>query len=281
MGKKIFVTGASGAFGSVICKQLKEAGHTVVGAIGGFDDSQYSEAISELRALDIPLVKMDVRNDISVTEAVEAAITQLDGLDIVINNAGVGSYGIQESFSADDMQKVFDVNVFGVQRVNQAVLPYLRKQGSGTIMYTSSIIGRLAFPFYATYCSSKFALEALASSYQAELAGFGIHSCIIEPGAMPTQFFDHMIRPQNSDVSYDELNKASEEALAGLLGAIEHVPDQRPERVAEAYVALIDMPTDTRPYRTIVDTLGLAEIVDEYNKCHDEVMNRVMTHLGS
>ncbi len=164
-----------------------------------------------------------------ILKAIEAGYRHIDtaqgyfneeGIDVVVNNAGIGAIGIQEFFSVADMHKIFDVNVYGVQRIMRAAIPYLKKQNQSTVVHISSGIGRLTFPFYSTYCASKYALEALAEGYRAELAGFGIETCIIEPGAMPTEFLDTMVKLQPRDESrvhsYGEMVSIPEMAMKSL-----------------------------------------------------------------
>ena len=106
--------------------------------------------------------EIDVTDEASVESGVASATKQAGGLDVVVNNAGVGVLGLQETFDVDDWKKLFDVNVFGVQRVNRAVLPHMRERGSGLIIFVSSLLGRMTIPFYGPYNASKWALEALA-----------------------------------------------------------------------------------------------------------------------
>lgn len=122
MKYKILVTGASGAFGSLTCIQLAENGHRVVGTMRSLQGKNETIA-NELKSKGVALVEMDVTNEDSVNSGVNAVIERMDGLDIVFNNAGVGANGILECFTADDMQKMFEVNVFGVQRLMRAVRP--------------------------------------------------------------------------------------------------------------------------------------------------------------
>ncbi|MFT6966905.1 MAG: NAD(P)-dependent dehydrogenase (short-subunit alcohol dehydrogenase family), partial [Marivirga sp.] len=135
MKHKILVTGASGAFGRLTCIQLAENGHQVVGTMRSIQGK--NEAIANaLKAKGVALVEMDVTNEESVNSCVSSAIEIMGGLDTVFNNAGIGANGLLECFTADDIQKMFDVNVFGVQRLLRAALPHLRKQGKGTIIHT-------------------------------------------------------------------------------------------------------------------------------------------------
>ena len=206
----------------------------------------------------------------------------MDGLDTVINNAGVGVLGIQEMFTVEDMQKVFDVNVFGVQRVMRAVLPHLRAQGKGTIIHISSCIGRITFPFYGPYIASKWALEALAENYRTELSGFGIESAIVEPGGFATNFIGSLIRPSDDTriESYGELAHVPEASVAGFEEAMASHPDQKPELVADAILDILNQPFGEKPFRTVVDKMGMGEPITAYNEKLDEVTKGIYTAFG-
>lgn len=281
MKHKILVTGASGAFGSFTCIQLAENGHQVVGTLRSLKGKNETIA-NALKAKGIALVEMDVTNEDSVNAGVKTAIEIMGGLDTVFNNAGIGANGILECFTADDIQKMFDVNVFGVQRVMRAVLPHLRQQGKGTIIHTSSCIGRVTTPFLASYSASKYALESLAEGYRAELSGFGIESCIIEPGGFPTGFMSGMITPSDTDrlKQYGEMASLPDISINGYVAYIESIPAQRPERVAEALVDLVNTPFGEKPFRTVVDFSGLKQPIENYNKVLNETTKAIYTANG-
>ena len=281
MKHKILVTGASGAFGSLTCIQLAENGHQVVGTMRSLTGK--NEAIAnKLKSKGVLLVEMDVTNEESVNTGAQTSIELMDGLDTVFNNAGIGANGILECFTSDDIQKMFDVNVFGVQRLMRAVLPHLRQQGKGTIIHTSSCIGRVTTPFLASYSASKYALESLAEGYRAELSGFGIESCIVEPGGFPTGFMGGMITPSDTGRSsqYGEMASLPETALDGYVAYVESIPEQRPERVAEAVVELVSMPFGEKPFRTVVDFSGLKAGIENYNKVLNETTKAIYTANG-
>ena len=281
MKHKILVTGASGAFGSSTCIQLAENGHQVTGTMRSI--SGKNEAIAnELKSKGVSLVEMDVTNEKSVDAGVKSAIELMDGLDTVFNNAGIGANGILECFTSDDIQKMFEVNVFGVQRLMRAVLPHLRQQEKGTIIHTSSCIGRVTTPFLASYSASKYALESLAEGYRAELSGFGIESCIVEPGGFPTGFMGGMITPSDTErlTQYGEMAGMPETALNGYVAYVESIPEQRPERVAEAVVGLVNTPFGEKPFRTVVDFSGLKEGIENYNKVLNETTKAIYTANG-
>lgn len=281
MKHKILVTGASGAFGSLACMQLAENGHQVVGTMRSLQGK--NEAIAnELKSKGVALVEMDVTNEESVNSAVNLAIEKLGGLDTVFNNAGIGANGILECFTTDDIQKMFDVNVFGVQRLMRAVLPHLRQQGKGTIIHTSSCIGRVTTPFLASYCASKYALESLAEGYRAELSGFGIESCIIEPGGFPTAFMSGMISPSDAERTnaYGEMASLPDASINGYVAYVESIPEQRPERVAEAVVNLVNTPFGEKPFRTVVDFSGLKPAIENYNNVLNQTTKAIYTANG-
>jgi NAD(P)-dependent dehydrogenase (short-subunit alcohol dehydrogenase family) len=281
MKHKILVTGASGAFGSLACIQLVENGHQVVGTMRSIQGK--NEAIANaLKAKGVALVEMDVTNEESVNSCVSSAIEIMGGLDTVFNNAGIGANGILECFTADDIQKMFDVNVFGVQRLMRAALPHLRKQGKGTIIHTSSCIARVTTPFLASYSASKYALESLAEGYRAELSGFGIESCIVEPGGFPTGFMSGMITPSDTERmnQYGEMAMLPEASLSGYVAYLESIPEQRPERVAEAVTALVEAPFGEKPFRTVVDFSGLKQPIENYNKVLTETTKAIYTANG-
>lgn len=267
MKYKIFVTGASGAFGKLTCIKLAKNGHQVVGTMRS-TQGKNSGVADLLKSNGVQLVEMDVTNEQSVNSSIKSSLELMGGIDIVFNNAGIGANGILEAFTPEDLHRLFDVNVFGVQRLLRAVLPHLRKQKKGTIIHTSSCIGRITTPFLAAYSASKYALESLAEGYRAELSGFGIESCIVEPGGMPTEFMGAMIKPSDSErlKQFGEMASLPDSALNGYVQYIETIADQRPEKVAEAIATLVDIPFGEKPFRTVVDFSGLKEPIENYNQ---------------
>lgn len=151
---KVLITGIAGGFGLPTARALMAQGHEVAGSVRSRTGTKAGISAA-LEAEGARIVEMDVTDTASTEAGVADAIAALGGLDVLFNNAGIGAYGIQELMSPEDMARVFDVNVTGVQRVMRAALPHLRAQGRGTILYTSSLIGRIATPFYGTYCASK------------------------------------------------------------------------------------------------------------------------------
>lgn len=279
--QKVMITGIAGGFGKPTAFALLEKGYQVAGSIRS-REGKNAGAVAELEAAGASIVAMDVTDTSSTEQGMAEAIAHLGGLDVLFNNAGIGSYGIQELMSPEDMTRVLDVNVVGVQRVMRAALPHMRAQGRGTVLYTSSLIGRIATPFYGTYSASKWALEAIAECYRTELSGFGVESCIIEPGAMPTAFFDGMVGPKDTEreAEYGEFAAVPEMSAAGLAQMLDATPEQRPERIAEAVVDLLAKPFGQKPFRTVVDRVGVGPQIERYNDVLHDVTRTVLTNFG-
>jgi NAD(P)-dependent dehydrogenase (short-subunit alcohol dehydrogenase family) len=237
---------------------------------------------NELQTLGAKIVEIDVTDDKSVDKGINQAIELLEGLDVVINNAGLGVLGIQEFYTTDDFKKLFDINVFGVQRVNRAVIPYFRKQNKGLIIYTSSLLGRLAMPFYGPYQASKWALEALASNYRVELSTFGIENCIVEPGGYPTTFIDNLMQPsdRSQEVNYGDFAHFPKGMLDNFESVLKNNPQQDPQKVADAFANLIDLPNGEKPFRTTVDFIGMGDLVKKYNEHLEEIEAGLFTNFG-
>ena len=281
MASKILITGASGGFGALTVKTLLQQGHSVAATMRN-TDSKNKDVATELSALGAHIVELDVTDDESVSSGVAKAKDLLGGLDVVINNAGVGVLGIQENFTIDDFKRLFDINVFGVQRVNRAALPHLRQQGSGLLVHVSSLLGRMTLPFYGPYNASKWALEALAENYRLELSGFGVDSCIVEPGGYPTTFFNSLIQPSDDsqNESYGEMVNAPKQLFDSFEGALAGNPNQDPQHVADAIANLISTPAGQRPVRTVVDNMGMGTHIEPYNQQLDQIHEGVFTAFG-
>jgi NAD(P)-dependent dehydrogenase (short-subunit alcohol dehydrogenase family) len=281
MSKKILITGASGGFGKLTVKKLISNGHKVAAGMRDINgrNKNTADALSSLGAI---IIELDVTNDESVTNGVAKAIENLGGLDVLMNNAGIGSAGMLEFFTTADFQKVYEVNVFGVQRMNRAVVPFFRNQKSGLIVYTSSLLGRIALPFYGLYQTSKWALEALAENYRAELSTFGIENCIVEPGGYPTAFAENLLFPSDTSqaANYGDFINAPQKMGESFGNVLANNPQQDPQRVADTFAELIDKPFGEKPFRTTVDFIGMGDYVEKYNEHLSQVTQGLYTNFG-
>ncbi len=184
MEKVILLTGASAGFGKLAVKELLKQGHKV------YAGARRLEKMRDIESLGAKIYKMDVTVDEDVNALVSDIIKCEGKIDVLINNAGYGSYGMIEAVSIETAQQQFNANVFGLARVTKAVLPHMRKARSGTIINMSSVVGKVPFPMIGWYGASKHAVESLSDTLRAELKGFGIKVAIIEPGAMNTEFLE-------------------------------------------------------------------------------------------
>lgn len=180
MSKIILITGCSSGIGRELVNRLAQSGYQVVAT---------ARKVESLEGLNVSLkLPLDVTSGESITQAVNSTIDHFGQIDVLVNNAGYAVRGAVEEVPVQAANRMFDVNLFGVMRVIQAVAPQMRKQGSGTIINISSVSGKLVTPANGVYSASKFALEGLSDALRLELEPFGVHVVIVEPGSIKTQF---------------------------------------------------------------------------------------------
>jgi NAD(P)-dependent dehydrogenase (short-subunit alcohol dehydrogenase family) len=212
MSKTWFITGASRGFGREWTIAALERGDTV--AATARDTASLDDLVQQYGDKILPL-RLDVTDRDAVFTAVKDAHDRFGRLDVVVNNAGYGQFGMVEEISEAEARAQFDTNVFGALFVSQAALPYLRAQGSGHILQVSSIGGISAFPNIGIYNASKWALEAFSQSLAAEVADFGIRVTLIEPGAYSTDWAGASAKHAAPDPAYDAYReKAAEQRRA-------------------------------------------------------------------
>ena len=182
MPKTALVTGASSGMGEEIARTLHKLGYTVYAA------ARRTDRLEQLATIGIHALTMDVTDDESMTSGIEKIITETGHIDVLINNAGYGSFGAIEDVPIDEARRQFEVNVFGLARLTQLVLPHMRAQRSGTIINISSIGGRFTTLLGGWYHASKHAVEALSDALRMETAPFGIDVVVIEPGLIRTEW---------------------------------------------------------------------------------------------
>lgn len=180
--KVILITGSASGIGKASAKSLIEKGHTVYGGDIQVEENMYLNDIGG-HALIMDVTKVD-----QVNSGVKKVIDEQGRIDVLINNAGYGSFATVENIDLDELQNQFDVNVFGYARLQQAVLPHMRKQRSGLIIQISSVVGEISYPMLGWYAATKHAVEAMADALRQEVAPFGIHVVKIQPGAVKTSF---------------------------------------------------------------------------------------------
>src|SRR6201987_4909080 len=243
LAKTILITGASSGLGRDNAETLTREGHSV---FASFRDSagrnkSHSEA---LQSKGINVVELDVTNNDSVERAVSNVLSRAGRIDVVINNAGIASAGVSEAFTAEQVKDLFEVNVFGIQRVLRAVLPTLRSQRDGLVVNVGSILGRVTFPFFGLYGASKYAVEALTDSYRYELSQLGVDVVLVQPSAYPTNMYGSAQQPGDKvrAEAYGEIGTIPGKMFAtfGTLFQGENGPN--PQDVATAVDKLVSTP---------------------------------------
>ena len=211
MSKTWFITGASRGFGREWTIAALERGDTV--AATARDTATLDDLVQQFGDKILPL-RLDVTDRDAVLAAVKDAHDRFGALDVVVNNAGYGQFGMVEELSEQDARDQIETNVFGALWVTQAVLPYLRGQGSGHILQVSSIGGISAFPNIGMYHASKWALEGLSQSLAAEVADFGIKVTLIEPAGYATDWSGSSARHTEPNPAYDGVRAKAQELRA-------------------------------------------------------------------
>ena len=192
MEKIAVVTGTSTGIGFETALALAREGYYTYATMRDTTKSQKIKELGQKENLKINVLKLDVDDENSVKTAIQKILDEKQRIDVLVNNAGWGLWGCVEDVYVDEFKAQFDTNFFSIIRLIQEVGPTMRKQGSGTIVNVSSVVGRIGFPASPAYISSKFALEGLSESLRFELAPFGIDVVIIEPGVIKTNFMKNM-----------------------------------------------------------------------------------------
>src|SRR5918912_2853643 len=186
--KVAVVTGSSTGIGYETSLILARNGFLTYATMRNLNKSQNLKSIATKENLPIRIKYLDVTDDASVKDAIQAISTETGQVDVLVNNAGYGLNGAFEDLAMDEIKTQYETNVFGLIRTTQAVLPIMRRQKSGTIVNISSGAGRFGFPGASAYVSTKFAVEGLSESMSYELEPFGIRVVIVEPGVIKTNF---------------------------------------------------------------------------------------------
>ena len=212
MSKTILITGCGSGIGRMTAKFFHDKGWNVVATVrSNPEDDQ------ELNALDNVLVlALDVTKEDTIKDAVKAAVERYGKIDVLLNNAGYGSYGILEATPERAIRMQYDVNVIGTLLVTKGVLPYMRREGDGIIINISSMGGKITFPMGTLYHGSKFAVEGMSEALSYELEGIGVTVKMIEPGMINTNFTETTVSLLNVDESQTEYKPFVDKVLAGM-----------------------------------------------------------------
>lgn len=283
----VLITGTSSGFGRLTAETLARAGHQVYAGmreIGGRNAAAAAEltGLAGQEGVALHVVQLDAGDATSLDTAVTAVVESAGRLDVLVNNVGVGSWGMAEAYDLDQVQQILDGNVLTAVRANRAVLPQMRRQGSGLLVQVSSGVGRFVMPYMTLYSAAKHAVDALAEGYRYELAELGIDSVIVEPGSFPTLgSLTKLITPNDADrvagyAAIDERGQAMY-AYNDQLNRGPEAPD--PQLVADAIRDLIDTPAGQRPLRTTVGPPPAPQAA-QINEVAAQVQQQTLTSMG-
>ena len=279
MGKTILITGASSGFGRLTAEILSNSEHKV---FAGFrsTDGRKKQVADDLREKNIEILKLDVTDQDSVDSAIAQLLEKSNNeLDVVVNNAGMASAGISEAFTPEQARQLFEVNVFGVQRVLRATLPVLRAKRRGLVINVGSILGRITLPFFGLYGASKYAVEAMSDSYRYELSQLGVDVVLVQPSAYPTNMYAAAQQPADEELrkTYGEVAEVPDKILKTFVTLFQGENGPNPQDVATAIDKIVSTSAGNRPDRVVV---GLPFGSDAVNKAVAPIQRGVIENLG-
>ena len=259
----VIVTGASSGFGRLAANAVARSGHTVYASMRE-TSGRNAPQVAELQKfamdnkIDLRAIELDVQSQDSVDRAVAQIVSTHGHIDVVIHNAGHMVFGPAEAFTPEQLAELYDINVLSTQRVNRAILPQLRKQRNGLLVWVSSSSSAGGTPPYlAPYFASKAGMDAMAVIYARELTLWGIETSIVVPGAFTggTNHFARSGRPaDDARVAeyeagpYANYGNKIMKAFAAIVP-----PDADSAAVGDAIAKIVDMPFGKRPFRVHVD----------------------------
>ncbi|MBF4505271.1 SDR family oxidoreductase [Flavobacterium sp. JLP] len=261
MSKTIFITGTSSGFGKLTAITLANAGHSVIAGMRNTKDKNAAAAQELSEIHNIEVVDIDITDDGSVSNAVEKMLTKYGKIDVLINNAAVSGFGLLEGYSIDQVRRMFDVNVYSVLRMYQAVLPAMRKEKNGLIINITTGASGHTLPFMIPYIASKLVVESFTEGLQDELRDYGIENVSIQPGVYPTEMNNGSkagIHADKAEIIEEYGEAASEKFNAlgtALFGKMAEF-DMNPQTIADGILELVSMKKGDRPLRFPLDAIA-------------------------
>jgi short-subunit dehydrogenase len=247
MNKVILITGASSGIGKETAKLFQAKSWKVAATMRTPEKAEDLQKIA-----DIETFKLDVNDTDSIKSAIAQTLEKFGRIDAVVNNAGYGLVGAFEAASAEQIEKQFQTNVFGLMNVCREILPYFRERKKGTIVNLASVGGRITFPFYSLYHATKWAVEGFSESLQYELEQFNIRVKIIEPGPIKTDFYD-----RSQDITRKEGLTAYDYMLDKAMPNLQKAGEDAPDGTVVAQTIYDAVTDDSKKLRYGVNTKGL------------------------
>jgi NAD(P)-dependent dehydrogenase (short-subunit alcohol dehydrogenase family) len=282
--KVVLITGCSNGFGRQLVEPLARRGYRVYATMrhARGRNAGASAQLLLLASEGLPIRVLEV--DVTSTEQVEGAVAQVIAdtgrIDVVVHNAAVMPIGVSEAYPVEQFQMHLETNVVGLHRLNRAVLPHMRRQGSGLLVHVSSIAGRVVVPFMSMYNATKFAVDAYAEGLRYELSAFGIDSVLVQPGPFNTNLLAAGPYPEDTVRAAEcgALAELSEQlrAVFWQMFADDSMPTD-PRMVVDAMVKLIETPAGERPLRT---TIGIDLGATMINEAVAPIQAEALATLG-
>ena len=281
MSKKVvLITGTNSGFGWLATKSVAALGHKVYATIRDAEGKNAEKAKALAQIENVTVLDVSLTDETSVKKAIDAIIAKEGTIDVLVNNAGAAMFGVAESATTEDVQRMFDINVFAPWRLVKLVLPFMRKQSEGLIINVSSGYGRFSSPFSVVYSASKFALEGLSEGLYYEVRPLGVDVAIIQPGAFPTEISQKIQVGSDASVAddYSAIADVPNKMFAAI-GQMFETAKPDPQEVADAIVNLINLPKGQRPLRTVVDS-STGDITKRANDAVKVEFEKVLTAFG-
>ncbi|SEL49378.1 NADP-dependent 3-hydroxy acid dehydrogenase YdfG [Aquimarina amphilecti] len=258
--KTVLITGSSNGFGYLSVLTLARKGFKVWATMRNINGKnkvkkEELESIALKENIAITVAELDVTSDRSTNDLVNKILSEEEnGLDVLVNNAGVMYVGITEAYSLKQVQEQFDTNFFGVIRTSKAFLPLLKKSSDGLIINISSLAGRLIFPYFGIYCASKFALEAYSQALKYELKPTGVDVSVIEPGPYPSGLLYSGPEEEDKAIleSYGEMANVPKAMLQNFEQFYKSDDSPNPQEIPNAILDVIEKKKGSRPIRQAV-----------------------------
>ena len=265
--KVVLITGTASGFGKATAEKLVKKGYIVYGG-----DIQV-EANKYLNKIGGHALVMDVTKNDQVKAGVQKVISEQGRIDVLINNAGYGSYATIENIGIDELHNQFEVNVFGYARLQQAVLPHMRKQKSGRIINVSSVVGEVSTPMLGWYAATKHAVEAMSDALRQEVKQFNIDVVKIQPGAVNTGFDEVAFEKMDASHIPNDYKELADDFKTYMVDFYTKV--EGPEGTADYVVKAVEAKKPKTQYRTTTDARLLMKIKDwRSEKGFDKMMGK-------
>ena len=283
--KNIFIAGSDSEIGFATARTLVALGYTVMAAMRspGFMNQIYAGDLLEYAADhpgELHILELDLTSGSSVGFAADEAFKIADSkIDVLINAEDIGSTGYSETFTVEQLKNLFDINVFGFQRLCRAFLPKMRARKEGLIISISSIFGRFMLPYSGAYSSAKHALDGLVESYHQELKPTEVEVTMVETGGFDASIVENMLTmPDDLErvSSYGDLRNMPRDAWNNVMNAY-NFNDEGPAEVAKGIVELINMPAGKRPARLVISDMPGSDILVKLNKKKDQLQKKLLS----